>query len=153
MGRQACLVSHGPKYTLVQSPTLMNISGPFVAKAWREMVKQHNASSLSLVIVHDELEKAFGEVKLLPWDRSPRGHNGVKSVKNVLSQKQYPDSPLARIAIGIGRPDERDAATVSRYVLDQIPSLQRQTLEKQVPWDVSQRLMELENQWKAALQS
>lgn len=153
IGKQTCLVSQGPKYTLVQSPTLMNISGPFVAKAWQEMLKQHDASSLSLVIVHDELEKAFGDVKLTPWDRSHRGHNGLKSVKKSISQNRYPESPFARIAIGIGRPAERDAATVSKYVLEQISLEQRTVLEEVAPMDVAKRLVELEEEWRTEIET
>jgi len=153
MGKGRCLVSQGPKYTLVQSPTLMNVSGPFVARAWHEMIKQHDASTLSLVLLHDELEKTFGDVRLTPWDRSPRGHNGIKSVKNSLSQNSYPVSPFVRIAIGIGRPVERDAATVSRYVLDRISLEQRKVLEEVVPWELSRKLVELENEWRTELQT
>ena len=153
MGKVKCLVSDGPKHTLVQSPTLMNVSGSFVAKVWQEMIKKHDASSLSLVVVHDELEKALGDVKLIPWDRSPRGHNGVKSVRKSLSQSKYPESPLVRIAIGIGRPAERDAATVSRYVLAQIDPQQRKTLEETVPWDVAKRLTELEDEWRLEMEA
>ncbi|KAG5940978.1 hypothetical protein E4U53_007516 [Claviceps sorghi] len=153
VGKARCLVSQGPKYTLVQSPTLMNVSGPFVARAWQEMIKQHDASSLSLVLVHDELEKTFGDVRLTPWDRSPRGHNGIKSVKNSLSQNKYPVSPFVRIAIGIGRPVERDAATVSRYVLDRISLERRKVLEEVVPWELSRKLVELENEWRSELET
>ncbi|KAG6040572.1 hypothetical protein E4U41_000080 [Claviceps citrina] len=151
MGKERCLVSQGTKYTLVQSPTLMNVSGPFVARAWHEMMKQHEASSLSLVLVHDELEKTLGDVRLTPWDRSHRGHNGIRSVKNLLHQNKYPVSPLVRIAIGIGRPLERDAATVSRYVLDPISPQQRRVLEEDVPWDVSKKLVEIEEEWRLEL--
>ncbi|KFG78956.1 mitochondrial peptidyl-tRNA hydrolase [Metarhizium anisopliae] len=151
-GRQTCLVSQGPKYTLVQSPTLMNISGPFVAKVWQEIVRQHDPSSTSLVIVHDELEKAFGDVRLTPWDRSHRGHNGLKSVKKSLVQDKFPESPFARIAIGIGRPAERDAATVSKYVLDKITVEQRRVLEEAVPLDVAKRLVELEDEWRTEME-
>jgi PTH1 family peptidyl-tRNA hydrolase len=153
IGKQTCLVSQGPKYTLVQSPTLMNVSGPFVARAWQEMVKQHDASSTSLVIVHDELEKAFGDVRLTPWDRSHRGHNGLKSVQRSLSQNKFPESPFVRIAVGIGRPAERDAATVSKYVLDKISLEQRRTLEEVVPFDVAKRLVELEDEWRTEIGS
>ncbi|KAL7907701.1 peptidyl-tRNA hydrolase [Trichoderma velutinum] len=152
LGRQSCLVSQGPKYILVQSPTYMNVSGGFVANAWQETVRKYGAESLGLVIVHDELEKDFGVVKLLPWDRSPRGHNGVKSVRGSLSQKKYPESPFARVAVGIGRPEERDAATVSRYVLNKISREHRTTLEEETPWDVAKCLMELENQWRIDVQ-
>lgn len=147
------MVSQGPKYTLVQSPTLMNISGSFVARAWQDMIKQHDASSLSLVIVHDELEKDLGVVRLTAWDRSHKGHNGIKSVRGSLSQKKYPDSPFVRIAVGIGRPVERDAETVSRYVLDRISSEQRKVLEEEAPWKVAEKLIELENEWRAELKS
>ncbi|KAJ6441318.1 mitochondrial peptidyl-tRNA hydrolase [Purpureocillium lavendulum] len=149
LGRQKCLVSHGPKYTLVQSPTLMNVSGPFVARIWQEMARQTDPASLSLVIVHDELEKDLGVVRLTPWDRSPRGHNGIKSVKKSLSQEKYPQSPFARIAVGIGRPDARDAATVSKYVLAKISGEQRRVLEDTAPLDIARRLVELEDEWRA----
>ncbi|KAH6889698.1 peptidyl-tRNA hydrolase [Thelonectria olida] len=153
LGKQTCLVSQGPKYTLVQSPTLMNISGGFVARTWQEMAKQHDPASLSLVIVHDELEKEFGVVKLTAWDRSHKGHNGIKSVKGSLSQGKYPDSPFARIAIGIGRPAARDAETVSRYVLDRISDEKRKVLEEEAPWGVAEQLVELENEWRSEVQS
>lgn len=117
------------------------------------MVKQHDAASSSLVIVHDELEKALGDVRLTAWDRSPRGHNGIKSVKKSLSQNTYPQSPFARIAIGIGRPAERDAATVSRYVLDRISAEQRNVLEQVVPWHVAKRLVELEDEWRREIRA
>ncbi|KAM0558342.1 hypothetical protein ACHAPJ_005036 [Fusarium lateritium] len=131
----------------------MNVSGGFVARAWQEMAKQHDPSSLSLVIVHDELEKDLGIVRLTAWDRSHKGHNGIKSVKGSLSQGKYPDSPFVRIAVGIGRPKERDAQTVSRYVLDRISSEQRRVLEEEAPWKVAESLIELENEWKAELKS
>lgn len=153
LGRQTCLVSQGPKYTLVQSPTLMNISGPFVAKIWNEMVKKHDAASLSLVIVHDELEKDLGIVKLVAWDRSPRGHNGIKSVRASLPQSRFPTSPFARIALGIGRPEARDPATVSNYVLGHISPEKRQILEEKAPWEVAKLLEDLENDWRREVES
>lgn len=148
IGKQTCLMSQGPKYTLIQSPTLMNVSGPFVARAWQEMIKQHDPASLSLVIVHDELEKDLGSVKLVPWDRSHRGHNGIRSVKGVLSQGKFPESPFVRIAVGIGRPQERDAATVSRYVLAPISQDTENQLQDTISWDVAKRLRELEDEWR-----
>lgn len=150
---QKCLASLGSKYTLVQSPTYMNVSGPFVSKIWKNFVKQHEPANSSLVIVHDELELAMGLVKLVSWERSPRGHNGMKSLKNLISQKGYPESPLARIAVGIDRPIERDAATVSKYVLAPISSENRQVLEGNAPWECAKRLVELETEWKEAVSS
>jgi PTH1 family peptidyl-tRNA hydrolase len=152
IGGQQYLVSQGPKYTLVQSPTLMNVSGGFVSRLWKQMLKQHDASTLSLVIIHDELERELGVVKLVPWERSPRGHNGMKSVKNSIAQKAYPVSPLARIAVGIGRPHERDPDSVSRYVLAQISGAQQRVLEEEAPLEVARRLNELEEEWQMAVE-
>ncbi|CAF3449750.1 unnamed protein product [Fusarium graminearum] len=154
-GGQSCLVSQGPKYTLVQSPTLMNISGRFVARAWNDMIKQQDPSSLSLIIVHDELEAKKGAVSLRAWDRSPRGHNGIKDVKNKLSQDKYPTSPFVRIAVGIGRPSdgERDRNTVSDYVLNRISNEERRIFEEdEVPRMVAQQLIQVEKEWKAELE-
>ncbi|KAK5996148.1 Peptidyl-tRNA hydrolase [Cladobotryum mycophilum] len=153
LGKQSYMISQGSKYILVQSPTLMNISGGFVAKVWQDVVKQHDPASLSLVIVHDELERDFGVAKLIPWDRSPRGHNGIKSVKASLSQNKYPSSPFARIAVGIGRPEDRDPAVVSRYVLDKISGEKRRALEDEVSWNVAKCLVELEEEWREELES
>ncbi|PMB73983.1 putative peptidyl-tRNA hydrolase [Beauveria bassiana] len=149
LGKLSCLVSQGPKYTLVQSPTLMNISGPFVAKAWQEMLKQHDAASLSLVVLHDELEKALGEAALVAWDRSPRGHNGIKSVKKAVSESRYPQSPLVRIAVGIDRPLARDPESVANYVLEPISAAKQRVLEEEVPWEVKTALEQLEVEWKS----
>ncbi|CAJ0550984.1 Ff.00g109140.m01.CDS01 [Fusarium sp. VM40] len=153
LGNTKCLASQGPKYTLVQSPTLMNISGRFVNKVWKEMTQQHDPASLSLVIVHDELEKDLGVVRLTAWDRSHKGHNGIKSVKGCVSDKNFPQSPFVRIAVGIGRPKERDAETVSKYVLDKISDENRTFLEEEAPWKVAKCLEELEAEWRSELKS
>jgi PTH1 family peptidyl-tRNA hydrolase len=133
----------------------MNISGRFVARAWSDMVKQQDPSSLSLIIVHDELEAKKGTVSLRAWDRSPRGHNGVKDVKNKLSQDKYPTSPFVRIAVGIGRPSdgERDRGTVSDYVLERISNEERRVFEEdEVPRRVAEQLIQVEKEWKAELE-
>lgn len=150
--KQTCLMSRGSKYTLVQSPTLMNISGGFVVRMWNHMIQQHDPASLSLVIVHDELEKDLGVVRLTAWDRSHKGHNGLKSVNGSLSQKNYPQSPFVRMSLGIGRPVERDPQTVSRYVLDRISQDQRKVLEEDVPWKIAEQLIKLEDEWRTERQ-
>lgn len=152
LGKERCLILHHDKYILVQSPTLMNISGTFVRRAWAETLGQHDPASLSLVILHDELEKDFGDVQLTSWQRSARGHNGLKSIKRSLSQEQYPTSPLARIAIGIGRPMARDSTSVSDYVLKQITQEQRRALEEDAPPKVARLLRDLEEEWAAKMQ-
>ena len=69
--------------------------------------------SAKLVILHDELESELGRVRVRTGG-SARGHNGVKSVVQVLGQG------CARIGVGIGRPLSRDSGVVAEYVLRQM---------------------------------
>ncbi|KAF4594901.1 mitochondrial peptidyl-tRNA hydrolase [Ophiocordyceps camponoti-floridani] len=150
-GLPVCFASNGAKHTLIQSPTLMNTSGKFVADAWRHMYKQRDPHSLSLVLVHDELESADGVVSLLPWARSARGHRGVKDVHARLRQEVFPSSPLARIAIGIGRPEGRDNATVVDYVMSRISASSKRNLEGTIANEAASFLAKLEDYWQAEI--
>lgn len=92
----------------------MNVCGPAVHSAWRTFSAQQRARGLEgrLVVVHDELESPLGEVKIKDGMASPRGHNGLKSVQASLGGNKW-----WRVGVGIGRPDSRDPAVVSKYVL------------------------------------
>ncbi|KZL85816.1 pth1 family peptidyl-trna hydrolase [Colletotrichum incanum] len=128
-GGSSCLASIGPKYAMIQSPAIMNVSGKWVAKAWKESLGARDPADLSLILVHDDLEEELGFVKTRKWKSSHRGHNGVKSVNACLRQSDYPGSEWARICIGIGRPEEREKATVSNYVLKPMSRHQWSALE------------------------
>jgi PTH1 family peptidyl-tRNA hydrolase len=58
------------------------------------------------------LEAQLGKVSIKEGTASPRGHNGLKSVQASLGQNRW-----WRVGVGIGRPESRDAAVVSKYVL------------------------------------
>jgi PTH1 family peptidyl-tRNA hydrolase len=91
-GRYGGLVSQPPfggAYTLFQSPSLMNISGKPIKTAWRAFLNDLNSDEREhalLVILHDELEKQVGEVKLKKTG-SPAGHNGLISIISQLQTK------------------------------------------------------------------
>lgn len=109
-----CLVSADPPLTFIQSPTVINNSGAFVLAAYRATLEKQGITpkELALVLVHDDLEVDFGNVRTRSWDASHRGHNGIKSVKNSLLSHQshgYPLERWARVSVGIGRPAERIA--------------------------------------------
>lgn len=53
-------------WTLWKSGSLMNVSGPAVVKAWERWRMEWEPRKLRghLVVVHDELESAFGVVRI-----------------------------------------------------------------------------------------
>ena len=76
-------------YTLFQSTSYMNLSGKPVKAAWRAFLKELDAEEREralLVVLHDELEKPIGQVKLKKTG-SPSGHNGLSSIIEQLQTK------------------------------------------------------------------
>lgn len=153
IGKKATKASAGDKYTLVQCPTYMNVSGPWVAKAWKEILanyhEQDPSRPLGLVIVNDDLEEDLGAIKVQKWERSHRGHNGMRSIKSVTNAEQYRDSKWCRVAVGIGRPEARDAATVSNFVLRPWTKHEEHVLWEKSGPGVLAALNEIEEAWRA----
>ncbi|KAI1474407.1 peptidyl-tRNA hydrolase [Daldinia eschscholtzii] len=148
-GGKSCLASAGHIYTMVQSPTQMNVSGPWVARTWKEMLQQHRLkpSELSLVLVHDDLEERLGDVKIRKWNASHRGHNGVKSVNANIKPADFPGAYWARISVGIDRPDGRDRTSVSDYVLKKFTRYQKDVIDTEVGPKVFECLQEIQESW------
>lgn len=152
IGKKSTKASAGDKYTLVQCPTFMNVSGPWVAKAWKEMLASHQEQDplrpLGLVVVNDDLEEDLGAIKVQNWDKSHRGHNGLKSIKSVVNAEHYKDSKWGRVSVGIGRPEARDAATVSNYVLKPWSKHQEEVIYAKSGPGVLAALNEIEEAWR-----
>src|SRR5215471_10536576 len=89
----------GTRLTLWQSPTLMNMSGPTLVRAYRSWLAREGFSSpvatvgnsgasnaavrrSKSIVVHDELQAPLGKLHVRKGGRelSHRGHNGLKSV-------------------------------------------------------------------------
>ncbi|KAL2162949.1 hypothetical protein VTH06DRAFT_6785 [Thermothelomyces fergusii] len=147
IGRETALVSVGARFALLQSPAIMNVSGPWVARAYREHLSDRGLapSEVGFVLVHDDLEEELGVVRIRDWKRSHRGHNGVKSVNGALHAD--PAGKWARVSIGIGRPDARDKRTVSNFVLSRVPRHERSILEGSGSRGLFDALVELERRW------
>ncbi|KAM0804652.1 peptidyl-tRNA hydrolase [Usnea florida] len=108
------LLSRGDAFTLWQSPTLMNVSGPAVATAWKTFLRDlphEQRARAKLVILHDELESPLGKIKTKVGG-SARGHNGLKSCVGSLGGMAF-----TRVGVGIGRPESRESGDVASYVL------------------------------------
>lgn len=159
---KSVLASVGPRYALFQSPSLMNISGRWVSRAYRDLNSRWTMSDdaaspsqpatappppLSLLLVHDDLEEDLGVVKLRKWTSSHRGHNGVKSVNASLRPAEFPGAKWARLSIGIGRPAAREKAQVSDYVLREMAPFQMRALREEAGPGVLRCLQE----WEAKL--
>ncbi|KAK3950335.1 peptidyl-tRNA hydrolase [Pseudoneurospora amorphoporcata] len=146
-GKKAVRASAGAKYTLLQSPTLMNITGPWLARAYKDFMVDQGLSpeEVGLVLVHDDLEEELGVVKVRQWKASHRGHNGIKSV--LASLPPMPDAKWARVSIGIGRPDDRDRTTVSDFVLSKVPGQAKGILQDKGGSGLWEALSKLETKW------
>lgn len=125
----------------------MNVTGHWLAKAYKQILAQEglDQSELGLVIVHDSLEHSIGDVKVLSWEKSHQGHNGVRSI-NASLQRQSAEAPWVRIAVGIGRPVQRDYQTVSDYVLRPFSKHQKEVIQENAE-EVLDALQELEEEW------
>jgi len=85
----------GEPVALGQPTTMMNLSGRAVA----HLLHTHNLRDLSaLLIVYDDLDLPLGALRLRERG-SAGGHNGMKSIIEVLRTHEFP-----RLRVGIGRP-------------------------------------------------
>ena len=109
----------------------MNISGPAVAAAWKNFLQslsgEDERRNARLVVLHDELEAAWGVVKVRASGKSAKGHNGVKSCVGALSGfGGAGGARFWRIGVGIGRPESRERGDVSAYVLRKMSVWERE---------------------------
>lgn len=81
--------------------TFMNDSG----RAVRALMAYFKASPSDLLVLHDDIDLAFGRLRLQVGGGSG-GHNGIKSLEQHLATKDF-----SRLKIGVGRPPgSREAA-------------------------------------------
>lgn len=88
---------------LIKPQTFMNSSGLVIPYLNKKGIKPEN-----ILVVHDELEIAFGAVKLRQGG-SARGHNGLRSIIEACGADFW------RLRMGIGRPV--DNTSVGDFVL------------------------------------
>jgi len=120
----------------------MNVSGAPLLKAWRHFSQLSDGAgrTAGLIVLHDEMETAPGNLKVRYAGGSAKGHNGVKSVQQALQSAGLINSNtlvglgkrFVKVSIGIGRPagDTRTSKDVSAYVLGQLTSREKDGLEK-----------------------
>ncbi|KAI9799712.1 MAG: hypothetical protein M1825_004447 [Sarcosagium campestre] len=132
------------RWILRASPTSMNVSGPWLSRAWSSFRPPGiPPARRRLVVIHDELESSLGKVTVRPGHASARGHNGLKSAQASLPK----GLAWTRIGVGIGRPAGRERAEVSDWVLRRLTPREREVLTgEQVVGDVMNALRRVERE-------
>ncbi len=82
------------KVDLIIPMMSMNNSG----EAVKEYLKNKNIIYENMVVIHDDIDLGFGRLRL-KMGSSDGGHNGIKSINNIINSKEY-----FRLRIGVGRP-------------------------------------------------
>ncbi|KGI82296.1 peptidyl-tRNA hydrolase [Actinopolyspora erythraea] len=87
----------GNRVALAKSRSLMNLSGGPVAGA----VRFYKVAPESVIVIHDELDLAYGAVRLKRGG-GENGHNGLRSISKSLGTRDY-----LRVRFGVDRPPGR----------------------------------------------
>ena len=91
-GEHLYYVSSCERFHLVKPTTFMNLSGT----AFPRIMKDLNATVEDLLVVVDDVSLPLGRIRIRKRG-SDGGHNGLKSIINILQTKDF-----ARMRIGIG---------------------------------------------------
>ena len=102
---EAIIYSLDKNRLLIKPQTFMNISG----KTVNRVVNFYKTKPEDLLIVHDDVDLGFGEIKH-QFGRGAAGHKGVQSIVDSLGSDQF-----NRVRVGIGRP--KDSTEVEKWVL------------------------------------
>ncbi|NKY48830.1 aminoacyl-tRNA hydrolase [Nocardia vermiculata] len=126
----------GRKVLLAKPRTYMNLSGRPVAA----LARFFSVPPTEIIVVHDELDLPFGSIRLKRGG-GEGGHNGLRSISNALSTKDY-----LRVRFGVGRPPGRQDP--ADYVLKPFSAAER----KEVPVLVEQTADAVELLLRAGLE-
>jgi PTH1 family peptidyl-tRNA hydrolase len=100
---------------LLEPQTYMNESGRSVQPA----LAFHKIALTNLIVVHDELDLPFGDVRLKVGG-GHAGHNGLRSIMTHLGTGDF-----IRLRVGIARPPSVFAGEVADYVLSGFDGVER----------------------------
>lgn len=107
------------KVILIKPTTFMNDSG----RAIQEVLNFYKLSTKQLVVVHDELDIPFGQIRTR-YGGGHAGHNGIKSII------QYIGDDFSRVRIGIDGADKPSQQDSSDYVLSKFNKTEQEQLTK-----------------------
>lgn len=102
-----------PSCVLVAPVTFMNVSG----RAVRAVLDYWKVSPADMLVVHDDIDLAFGRLRLQVGGGSG-GHNGIRSIDRHLGTTDY-----SRLKLGVGRPP--GSMDPAAYVLQRFSKAER----------------------------
>jgi PTH1 family peptidyl-tRNA hydrolase len=102
----------------LKSREYMNTSGQPVSSA----VSYYKISASDLLVIHDDIDLPFGEVKM-QFASGSAGHKGVESIISNLGSKEF-----WRIRVGVGRPT--NAQPVEDFVLSNFSDEELQKIKE-----------------------
>jgi PTH1 family peptidyl-tRNA hydrolase len=135
--RSGCLVAEGQlsgdRVVVARPTSFMNESGRPV----RKLMDFYKAPLDKLVVIHDEIDIPFGEIRLKAGGGTA-GHNGLKSIVSHVGSNDF-----LRVRFGVSRPRGRDA-TVG-HVLDRFSGSERKELPDllETAADAAERIVEV----------
>lgn len=109
-----------PNLWFAESTDMMNLSGRSLQHALRKMGPPQ---PWQVVVIHDDMELAVGEVKFKLPSKSFGGHNGLRDIVS-----RY--GPVSRLRIGIGAPPAMDSKSVTSFVLGKFTLMEARELEE-----------------------
>lgn len=92
---------------LLKPLTYMNLSGRSVKPA----MSANQLQPARVLVVHDEIDLPFGQVQVKVGG-GLAGHNGLKSITDSLSTKEF-----VRLRVGVGRPGTGDRRPIRDWIL------------------------------------
>jgi len=120
------------KVVLLKPDTFMNLSGEAVKLA----MKKWNVSPENLLVIHDEADLPFGDVRVKTGGGTA-GHNGLKSIVEHLPAA----TEFARVRVGIGRGDNPqvplDAFVLAKWTKEEeakLPDIIKAAADKAQEW-------------------
>ncbi|HVJ14784.1 MAG TPA: aminoacyl-tRNA hydrolase [Polyangiaceae bacterium] len=112
----------GEPVLLLKPLTFMNESGRSV----RAVASFYKIALSSTLVVHDELDVPFGELRLKQGG-GDAGHRGLRSITAHLGSGDY-----LRLRFGVGRPPPEFRGTPADFVLEAFASAEKAELAKQI---------------------
>lgn len=108
--------------------TYMNLSGGPVAKALGKYKTERTENAKRLIVVHDDIDLPFGEVKI-SRSRGSGGQKGVEDILKAIGTKDFIRVRIGIIPVYFGTPRKpRGGDAVTRFVLKKFGITERSKL-------------------------